>query len=497
MIRDNMTLKKFTLSSFLFFFFICLAFSVLGAYHDINIASSANYVLAGYTFDSGNATSSTNYEVSPLTVSDKGTASGQLALTDTNGDVNSDNYYFTPGFVGAFLASDENIDLNFMAIWGTPGAGETIGCGTTFSVTWDFNGDTTRLGGFYFWVDDGSKTLLSSTTRSTGTSISTAGSHTLYLKAVANNLNIGKIYSRNVTIGSCTGSGVSVTTPVSGSGPSGGGTPPGAADDEDEEEPAEVVSEETVFEDEVPAEELTEEAITSAIQGLEEFNAEAISAAVDLISDVRIDRSIASKRQVLSDDTEKYVSTVSLEVSNVSGGNLTNIHIVEVVPKTVAENASEISSDYMFSVLEEDPVLQFVIDELDADASATITYAVDKQLDEESVADWTAGFATSVEEVVGLCVGVTCAQEACKRVSCNSATGGCTAKVNRADGTSCGDEMVCQAGECVAVPPVVEPEEAAPLDPTLLGGIVIVLVILGLVYFFVLNKPKKKGLAKV
>ena len=57
-----------------------------------------------------------------------------------------------------------------------------------------------------------------------------------------------------------------------------------------------------------------------------------------------------------------------------------DVKIVEVVPKSVAQTASQISSVYEFRIINADPVVEFIIPTVSAGQSATVTYSVNKKV---------------------------------------------------------------------------------------------------------------------
>jgi len=77
---------------------------------------------------------------------------------------------------------------------------------------------------------------------------------------------------------------------------------------------------------------------------------------------------------------EKVTSGFVFSVKNNTAKRLYDVTLVEVVPKEVALNASEITSIYKFNILESDPVIEFIIPLVEPGESVNINYSVDGNL---------------------------------------------------------------------------------------------------------------------
>jgi hypothetical protein len=184
-----------------------------------------------------------------------------------------------------------------------------------------------------------------------------------------------------------------------------------------------------------------------------------------------------------------HKTTMSSTIKNTTNKILKNVKVVENVPKTVASDASEISSDFTFTVLLADPIIEFLIDEIGVGETFTLSYSVDKEVDQEDLEGWVAPIVISFSEEEPL---LECTQDA----QCNDYDS-CTADVcaggrcsNGAviDGTPCGTGMHCIGGACITKPSVVLP--TTPTDYTM-AIVLLVIAIIILAAYAVAKKRQK------
>jgi len=84
-----------------------------------------------------------------------------------------------------------------------------------------------------------------------------------------------------------------------------------------------------------------------------------------------------------------YRTEFTIVVRNTSTDTiLANVRVVETIPKSVAQSASEISSSYTYSVLVADPVLEFEAPNVRPGQEIKITYSVNKKLDESVLGEF-------------------------------------------------------------------------------------------------------------
>ncbi|MFH1256712.1 MAG: hypothetical protein V1494_05485 [Candidatus Diapherotrites archaeon] len=191
-----------------------------------------------------------------------------------------------------------------------------------------------------------------------------------------------------------------------------------------------------------------------------------------------------------------YRTFIVMQVTNPGNKKIKNVKIIERIPKSVANSASEIDSNFAFTILKDDPILEFTIDELASNDSAKVSYTVNKRVTAEMAADFASAPIVS-ELLEELCVGVTCDDSnPCTMDKCVSSTGKCS-HTNEADGTSCATDATCKAGNCTTVPPV-EPPYVPPVQPPaqdnsgLIIGIIVVLIVIGGGAYYYTNYTKQK-----
>ena len=148
-----------------------------------------------------------------------------------------------------------------------------------------------------------------------------------------------------------------------------------------------------------------------------------------------------------------YKTTMTISVTNPGKKKMQKIKVIENIPKSVALSASEIKSNTEFTVIEDDPIIQFEIDEVSSGNTKTISYTVDNEIDTATANQMTTPIVLEFQEVelpVDLCEEKNCDDlNPCTTDSCDSLTGECTYS-NLAEGTECGTNKECKAGACVA-----------------------------------------------
>lgn len=90
--------------------------------------------------------------------------------------------------------------------------------------------------------------------------------------------------------------------------------------------------------------------------------------------------------------------SIEVSVKNNSNSPLTDVRVIEVVPKEVAESASLILSDFSFNVLVDDPVLEFIVPSLAAGEETKILYSVDSVYDGNAALGWVEPVAFVFQE---------------------------------------------------------------------------------------------------
>ena len=77
-----------------------------------------------------------------------------------------------------------------------------------------------------------------------------------------------------------------------------------------------------------------------------------------------------------------YKSTFTITIRNNSNSNMEDIVIVEIIPKNIASDASQITSLTQFRVLVADPVIEFIVPSLNAGQTSTVSYSVNENVTE-------------------------------------------------------------------------------------------------------------------
>ncbi|MBU2100378.1 hypothetical protein KKB11_04050 [Candidatus Micrarchaeota archaeon] len=192
-----------------------------------------------------------------------------------------------------------------------------------------------------------------------------------------------------------------------------------------------------------------------------------------------------------------YQTTMTININN-PGKKKTNIKIIEFIPKSVALNASQIESSFEFTVLKDDPVIEFSIDEVNPNQTKNITYTVNNEVSNQAINEMTAPIVAEFAEEeppTDLCQGKNCNDDnPCTQDSCNSTTGECT-YTNLTDGTSCGTNKECKNGECITKTVTgddgKEPQKPEETDFTPFIILIILIIIAGAAYYyFKIQKPK-------
>lgn len=187
-----------------------------------------------------------------------------------------------------------------------------------------------------------------------------------------------------------------------------------------------------------------------------------------------------------------------VNVINISGKTLKGVEIIESIGKEIVEKASMIRSDNAFEVIEEDPVIRFVIGDLLPDENYSIGYEFDRTVEqgpltEEMFNGLPAPIALVQLQEGDLCMGIQCNDfNPCTRDYC--VEGKCN-YVPMNQGAKCGTDMICGEGVCIS-PPAVGKTSLPTIPATGLdyAAIIVLLgaVALGLVAQVTITKWRKK-----
>ncbi|MFA5125802.1 MAG: hypothetical protein WC462_02245 [archaeon] len=130
-----------------------------------------------------------------------------------------------------------------------------------------------------------------------------------------------------------------------------------------------------------PALVITPAEVSTLLEG-SGLSADEIQAYVDAaaLGGLSIERELVVEKIVSTDGTISYKSTFTITFKNTTGKALKELKIVEVVPKNVASNASQITSTFDYKVLLADPILEFTIPSVAVGGTSEVTYSVNKQV---------------------------------------------------------------------------------------------------------------------
>jgi len=194
-----------------------------------------------------------------------------------------------------------------------------------------------------------------------------------------------------------------------------------------------------------------------------------------------------------------YQTTMTININN-PGKKKTNIKIIEFIPKSVTLNASQIKSDFEFTVLNEDPIIEFSVDEINSNQTKNLTYTINNEVTNQAINEMIAPIVAEFAEeepLTDLCEGINNCDDLnpCTQNSCNSATGECT-YTNLTDKTSCGTNKECKQGECLAKSVLVDGEKEKPKETDFTPFIVLIILIIiaGTAYYYFKIKKSKNNL---
>lgn len=214
----------------------------------------------------------------------------------------------------------------------------------------------------------------------------------------------------------------------------------------------------------------------------------AIEKATEALSKTSIGRNFEVTKSTDDSGNESFTTVVELVVSNTTGKMLRNVKVIEEIPKQAVENASNIATSTVFTVLKSDPIVEFTIDTLDAGETRSIKYRFDDQISDEEIALFSMPFVSDFleDQPVLTCAELNCDDgNSCTIDSCE--TNRCL-NIPAPDGQSCGIGLVCQQGNCTdaTTGEIVEVKEED--SSGLIIGIVVVVIIAIAAYTFYLKK---------
>ncbi len=321
----------------------------------------------------------------------------------------------------------------------SPASDATI-TSSTVSLSYSCSDSLSGLSSYQVSEDNSSWTSTGTTGSHSFTSQSN-GSHTYYVKCWDKALNESPVASVSVTVSvsgddSSDDSDTTNTTPgastSSGSGGGGGGGTNTTLSNVRENESKSYDS----IDDGSVESVLNEAGITDAAKA---------ASFKEASKKFSVKRSVEAGKTVVGSSTS-YSTTFTLEVSNTTGNAWKNVKVVEVIPKSVAKSAKkEISSSMIFTVLKDDPVIEFTVDDVAPNSTASVSYSVN-YWNKTSLADFSAP-AIAGEEQVNACASVNCDDS--NPCTVDSCSGGECSHSNADEGTACGANGECREGECI------------------------------------------------
>ncbi len=254
--------------------------------------------------------------------------------------------------------------------------------------------------------------------------------------------------------------------------------------------PPEVVRE-TIFEETFTGKPTADEIVTILTEAGASQNA--IEKASQAVGKTTVERHVKVDKITDGEGNVSYSTTMTITVKNPGSKKLKAVKVVEKIPKSVALNASEISSTVTFEVLKDDPIVKFDLGSISAGENKQLSYTVVKEVTEKQIGEFSQPIVSEAEEEVAPIVKCTvdadcddanpCTNDVCVEGECSF--------IPVADGTTCGYGKECRIGVCKAVVPgVVPPPEGVGLGLLVIGVIVIAAIIGAAYYFFIV--PKKK-----
>ncbi|MCX6800897.1 MAG: hypothetical protein NTZ73_01800 [Candidatus Diapherotrites archaeon] len=228
---------------------------------------------------------------------------------------------------------------------------------------------------------------------------------------------------------------------------------------------------------------------------------ESIDRAVSLLEKIGVKKEVIVRKRTLTNGTTAYTTTITFTIKNKDGTNLLkNVKVILEIPKTVAENASElvIPSNENYTIIKADPILEFEIAEIAPNGTGKVDIDINKQISGALADSILQAVVADFEEAADLCVGKNCDDEnPCTTDACS---GGNCSNTSVTNGTVCGEGKSCKAGACVLIAAEENqegeqtPEQKAAQDQTnlllIIGAVVALILIIAIIGAIVLKKRK-------
>jgi hypothetical protein len=220
------------------------------------------------------------------------------------------------------------------------------------------------------------------------------------------------------------------------------------------------------------------------------FTQEQINAAMQIAQKTPTTQTATGMKTISMSGTA-YRTSITITITNNSANKWREIKVIAEIPKNIAESTAPIDSNNTFSVLKEDPIIQFALPEIQTGETAEIEYTIAKNISETEAKTLPQPIIASYQETQP-CDNVECENTPCATGKCNNTTGKCEYEY-AADGTNCGLNKTCQSGTCLQTqqppsgpgtqePPAqqVEPDYIAPA----MAAAAAILIIAAAGYYF-------------
>lgn len=180
--------------------------------------------------------------------------------------------------------------------------------------------------------------------------------------------------------------------------------------------------------------------------------------------------------------SEDLVTVVTLRIQNLSPTNFTEFEVVETIPKSVVSTARQIQSANLYSVIQEDPTIQFTLYKIPSFGEKIVSYTLPLALTPEDVKLFINPLISNLQPIsreeltrVGCHAPTECSSNTCFESRCIDQE---CYQLKQLPGTPCGPGNECNAQvQCVEkfFTPYTKPVSVLEFPSLVLIGVVLVL----------------------
>ena len=173
-----------------------------------------------------------------------------------------------------------------------------------------------------------------------------------------------------------------------------------------------------------------------------------ISQTLDLQKELTIDRTITGTK-LIEGSTTQYQTHVRIRLTNNSSAPLNEAFLIEEVPKNIVENASLIHSSKSFTILKNDPIIQFSLGNISLGETVEIQYYAPLLISESQATEFSKGVLIAEfepETATDLCANTYCEDN--NPCTTNTCVNGLCKYTTTPNGTTCGSNKQCLNGIC-------------------------------------------------